>query len=66
MRKIDRLVGNSSLFYKCISKYDVPSTKVQEVFQMVQSAFDCLREGYRMPAEWEPMAATWLGWPVLK
>jgi len=33
---------------------------------MVQSAFDCLREGYRMPAEWEPMAATWLGWPVLK
>ncbi len=28
--------------------------------------FDCRREGYRMPAEWEPMAATWLGWPVLK
>ncbi|MBI1834313.1 MAG: agmatine deiminase family protein [Burkholderiales bacterium] len=28
--------------------------------------FDCSREGYRMPAEWEPMAATWLGWPVLK
>ena len=26
--------------------------------------FDCSREGYRMPAEWEPQAATWLGWPV--
>ncbi|MES2105490.1 MAG: agmatine deiminase family protein [Pseudomonadota bacterium] len=33
---------------------------------MVQIDFDCLREGYRMPAEWEPMAATWLGWPVHK
>lgn len=29
------------------------------------SSFDCRRLGYRMPAEWEPMAATWLGWPVL-
>lgn len=28
--------------------------------------FDCKRAGYRMPAEWEPMAATWLGWPVLQ
>ncbi len=27
--------------------------------------FDCQRAGFRMPAEWEPMAATWLGWPVL-
>lgn len=31
---------------------------------MIRNDFDCLREGYRMPAEWEPMAATWLGWPV--
>lgn len=28
--------------------------------------FDCHRAGLRMPAEWEPMAATWLGWPVLE
>ena len=21
--------------------------------------------GYRMPAEWEPHAATWLAWPVM-
>ena len=21
------------------------------------------RKGYRMPAEWEPHAATWLSWP---
>jgi len=28
--------------------------------------FDCLHAGLRMPAEWEPQAATWLGWPVLK
>lgn len=28
--------------------------------------FDCTSAGYRMPAEWEPMAATWLGWPVLQ
>lgn len=33
---------------------------------MKQQEFDCRREGYRMPAEWEPMAATWLGWPVLE
>jgi agmatine deiminase len=33
---------------------------------MISSDFDCLRDGYRMPAEWEPMAATWLGWPVYK
>ena len=26
--------------------------------------FDAARDGWRMPAEWEPMAATWLGWPV--
>jgi agmatine deiminase len=26
--------------------------------------FDAARQGWRMPAEWEPMAATWLGWPV--
>lgn len=26
--------------------------------------FDAARAGWRMPAEWEPMAATWLGWPV--
>jgi agmatine deiminase len=31
---------------------------------MEQSNFDCARDGYRMPAEWESMAATWLGWPV--
>lgn len=29
------------------------------------SRFDAREAGYRMPAEWEPMAATWLGWPVL-
>ena len=23
----------------------------------------CLPLGYRMPAEWEPHAATWLAWP---
>jgi agmatine deiminase len=28
--------------------------------------FDARREGFRMPAEWEPMAATWLGWPVFE
>lgn len=27
--------------------------------------FDAASGGWRMPAEWEPMAATWLGWPVL-
>ena len=31
---------------------------------MNQTHFDAAREGYRMPAEWEPQAATWLGWPV--
>jgi len=31
---------------------------------MTVGEFDCLRSGLRMPAEWEPMAATWLGWPV--
>ena len=31
---------------------------------MKHTDFDCLRDGFRMPAEWEPMAATWLGWPV--
>ena len=31
---------------------------------MKHANFDCLKEGFRMPAEWEPMAATWLGWPV--
>ncbi|MBN3815897.1 agmatine deiminase family protein [Paraburkholderia sp. Se-20369] len=30
------------------------------------SRFDARQSGYRMPAEWEPMAATWLGWPVLR
>ncbi|TDK59655.1 agmatine deiminase family protein [Sapientia aquatica] len=31
---------------------------------MKHNDFDCRRDGFRMPAEWEPMAATWLGWPV--
>jgi agmatine deiminase len=31
---------------------------------MTDNTFDAAREGYRMPAEWEPQAATWLGWPV--
>lgn len=31
---------------------------------MNDHTFDAAREGYRMPAEWEPQAATWLGWPV--
>jgi agmatine deiminase len=31
---------------------------------MKQNTFDCKAQGFRMPAEWEPMAATWLGWPV--
>lgn len=26
--------------------------------------FDCEQMGFRMPAEWEPMVATWLGWPL--
>jgi len=26
-------------------------------------ALDTDVEGYRMPAEWEPHEATWLGWP---
>ena len=30
------------------------------------SRFDARQRGYRMPAEWEPMAAMWLGWPVLE
>lgn len=33
---------------------------------MNHDTFDCQRAGLRMPAEWEPMAATWLGWPVLE
>jgi agmatine deiminase len=28
--------------------------------------FDAKKQGYRMPAEWEPMQAMWLGWPVLE
>ncbi|MFZ6845055.1 agmatine deiminase family protein [Undibacterium sp. RuTC16W] len=28
--------------------------------------FDAKKMGYRMPAEWETMKATWLGWPMLK
>lgn len=28
--------------------------------------FDAREQGYHMPAEWEPMAAMWLGWPVLQ
>jgi agmatine deiminase len=32
---------------------------------VIPNDFDCRRAGLRMPAEWEPMAATWLGWPVL-
>ncbi|WP_321784988.1 agmatine deiminase family protein [Burkholderia pyrrocinia] len=28
--------------------------------------FDARQRGYRMPAEWESMDATWLGWPVLE
>ena len=28
------------------------------------TSFNCKSADYRMPAEWEPMAATWLGWPV--
>lgn len=32
---------------------------------MIPNDFDARRAGLRMPAEWEPMAATWLGWPVL-
>lgn len=30
------------------------------------SRFDARVLGYRMPTEWEPMAAMWLGWPVLQ
>jgi agmatine deiminase len=33
---------------------------------MKNDTFDCKAQGFRMPAEWEPMAATWLGWPVLE
>ncbi|MBP6646106.1 MAG: agmatine deiminase family protein [Burkholderiaceae bacterium] len=33
---------------------------------MRSEEFDCRQAGYRMPAEWEPMSATWLGWPVFK
>ncbi|MCR6478187.1 agmatine deiminase family protein [Variovorax sp. ZS18.2.2] len=33
---------------------------------MISNDFDARRAGLRMPAEWEPMAATWLGWPVLE
>lgn len=32
---------------------------------MISNDFDARLAGLRMPAEWEPMAATWLGWPVL-
>lgn len=28
--------------------------------------FDARIQGYHMPAEWAPMAAMWLGWPVLE
>jgi agmatine deiminase len=31
---------------------------------MQENRFDAAAGGWRMPAEWEPMAATWLGWPV--
>lgn len=30
----------------------------------MSTRFDAAAGGWRMPAEWEPMAATWLGWPV--
>ena len=33
---------------------------------MAHNEFDCQKQGFRMPAEWEPMAATWLGWPVFE
>lgn len=32
--------------------------------QVRKHRFDCGAAGYRMPAEWEPQKATWLGWPV--
>lgn len=31
-----------------------------------ETSFNCAAAGFRMPAEWEPMAACWLGWPVLE
>lgn len=31
---------------------------------MKSNEFNAAKQGYRMPAEWEPMAATWLGWPI--
>lgn len=33
---------------------------------LISNDFDARRAGLRMPAEWEPMATTWLGWPVLE
>jgi len=33
---------------------------------MTNPNFDCAAAGYRMPAEWEPQVATWLGWPVFE
>lgn len=30
------------------------------------SRFDARQYGYRMPAEWETMDTTWLGWPILE
>ncbi|MBO0912406.1 MAG: agmatine deiminase family protein, partial [Acidobacteria bacterium] len=33
---------------------------------MKTSLPDEMASGYRMPAEWEPHAATWLAWPHYK
>lgn len=39
-------------------------TEANAIQHRAASRFDCQRAGYRMPAEWERQAATWLGWPV--
>jgi agmatine deiminase len=42
----------------------MPVTRNESLDAVTPSHFDCRQAGLRMPAEWEPMAATWLGWPV--
>jgi hypothetical protein len=60
-RSIDR--GNVAFpFEQFKSRFAL--TEPTDLHTVTLATFDCRRAGLRMPAEWEPMAATWLGWPV--
>jgi agmatine deiminase len=51
---------------KCLQVYILGQPILIDETTVNPTDFDCQRSGFRMPAEWEPMAATWLGWPVLE